>query len=261
MDRRLDIPLSLTDIGAHIEWPEPPTAFAARVAGKLEGEPRHRPLFHRLVPAAGVLGALVAMLIAFSPATRDAIADFLGIDGVRIERVAPRHIPTPPIGGTFDFGERVNLDEAKSRVGFDVLVPTLSVLGDPDEVYLSPGRPIGGLVALVYGARPGFEPDPVTDVSVLITQFQARLETEGDFFKKLAGPATTIRPVEVNGNEGYWLSGGAHSFFYRDAGGNIVQESLRLVANVLLWEQGGLTVRVETTGPLRSAQDIATSLR
>ena len=261
MDSRLDLPLLLTDIGAHIEWPEPPTAFAARVARQLEGEPIRRPLGQRLVPVAGVLAALVALLLAFSPATRDAVADFIGLGGVRIERVAPRHIPTPPIGGTFDFGERVSLDEARSRVGFDVLVPTLSVVGDPDEVYLSPARPLGGLVALVYGARPGFEPDPVTDVSVLITQFRARLETGGDFFKKLAAPATTIRPVEVNGNEGYWLSGGAHSFFYRDADGNIVQESLRLVANVLLWEQGGLTIRVETTGSLRSAQDIATSLR
>lgn len=261
MDRRLDIPLLLTDIGANIEWPEAPTAFAARVAGKLDGEPVRRPLLQRLVPAAGVLAALVAMLLAFSPATRDAVADFIGIGGVRIERVAPKDVPTPPIGGTFDFGERVSLEEAKSRVGFDVLVPTLPALGAPDEVYLSPRRPLGGLVALVYGAQPGFEPDPVTDVSVLITQFQARLEAPEDFFKKLAGPTTTIRRVEVNGTEGYWLSGGAHSFFYRDADGNIVQESLRLVANVLLWEQGGLTMRVETTGSLRSAQAITTSLR
>ena len=260
MDRHLDIPTLLTDIGAHIEWPEPPTAFAARVAGKLEGQPA-RPLLRRFVPVAGALASLVAMLLAFSPSTRDAVADFLGIGGVRIERVAPRALPTPGMGGTFDFGDRVSLDEAESRVGFDVLVPTLSALGQPDEVYLSPRRPLGGLVALVYGTRPGFEPDPVSDVSVLITQFQARLETGGDFFKKLAGPATTIRSVQVNGNEGYWLSGGAHSFFYRDTGGNIVQESLRLVANVLLWEQGDLTLRVETTGSLQTALDIATSLR
>ena len=261
MDRHLDIPVLLTDIGAHIEWPEPPTAFATRVAGKLEGQPTRRPLLRRFVPVAGALASLVAMLLAFSPGTRDAVADFLGIGGVRIERVAPRAVPTPAMGGTFHFGERVSLDEARSRVGFDVLVPTLSALDEPDEVYLSPRRPLGGLVALVYGARPGFEPDPITDVSVLITQFQARLETGGDFFKKLAGPATTIRPVEVNGNEGYWLSGGAHSFFYRDTDGNVVQESLRLVANVLLWEQAGLTLRIETTGSLRGALDVATSLR
>ena len=261
MDRHLDIPVLLTDIGAHIEWPEPPTAFAARVAGKLEGQPARRHPLRRFVPVAGALAGLVVMLLTFSPGTRAAVADFLGIGGVRIERVAPRDIPTPAIGGTFDFGERVSLDEARSRVGFDVLVPTLSGLGEPDEVYLSPRRPFGGLVALVYGARPGFEPDPVTDVGVLITQFEARLEAEGDFFKKLAGPATTIRRVEVNGNEGYWLSGGAHSFFYRDADGNVVQESLRLVANVLLWEQGALTMRIETTGSLQGALDIATSLR
>ena len=261
MDRHLDISVLLTDIGARVEWPEPPTAFAARVVGKLEGQPMRRPLLRRFVPVAGALASLVAMLLVFSPGTRDAVADFFGIGGVRIERVAPRNVPTPAIGGTFDFGDRVSLDEAKARLGYDVLVPALPVLGEPDEVYLSPRRPPGGLVALVYGARPGFEPDPVTDVSILITQFQARLETRGGFFKKLAGPATTIRQVEVNGNEGYWLSGGAHSFFYRDSDGNVVQESLRLVANVLLWEQDGLTLRIETIGSLRSAQDVARSLR
>lgn len=260
MDRHLEIPVLLRDIGARIEWPEPPTAFAARVAGKIEGQPPRRPLLRRFVPVAGALAGLVAMLLTFSPGTRDAVADFLGIGGVRIERVAPRDVPTPAMGGIFDFGDRVSLDEAKSRVGFDVLVPTLSALGEPDEVYHSPRRPPGGLVALVYGGRPGFEPDPVTDVSVLITQFQARLES-GDFFKKLAGPATTIRPVEVNGAEGYWLSGGAHSFVYRDADGNIVEESLRLVANVLLWEQGDVTLRIETTGRLRGALEVAASLR
>lgn len=261
MDRRQDVALLLADVGAHIEWPEPPTAFAARVVGKLEGIPAPRaPLFRRFVPVAGTLAALVAVLLTFSPATRDAVADFLGIGGVRIERVAPDDLPTPRIGEGFDFGEPVTLEEAESRVAFDVLEPTLPALGTPDQVYLSPRRPLGGLVALVYGARPGFEVEPVSDVSVLITEFDASLET-GGFVKKLAGPDTTIRRVEVNGTEGYWLSGDAHSFFYRDADGNVVQESLRLVANVLLWEQDGVTFRVETTGTLRGARDIAASLR
>jgi hypothetical protein len=154
----------------------------------------------------------------------------------------------------------VSLEEAEGRVDFDLLEPTLPALGAPDEVFLSPRRPLGGLVALVYGARPGFDAEPVSDVSVLITEFEANLET-GAFVKKLAGSGTIIRRVEVNGTEGYWLSGDAHSFFYRDADGNVVQESLRLVANVLLWEQDGLTLRVETTGTLRGAQAIAASLR
>lgn len=261
MDKHQDIALLLADVGEDIQWPEPPTAFAARVVGKIDAAPPRRlPLLRRFVPATGTLAVLIAAFLTFSPATRDAIADFLGIGGVRIERVAPDDLPTPRIGVNFGFGDAVTLEEAERRVAFDVLQPTLPALGTPDAVYLSPRRPLGGLVALVYGERPGFEVDPVSDVSVLITEFEATLE-DGAFVKKLAGPGTTIRRVDVNGNEGYWLSGDAHSFFYRDSGGDVLQESLRLVGDVLLWEQDGLTLRVETTGTLRGAREIAASLR
>lgn len=262
VDRWPNIEALLIDVGAHVSWPEPPTAFAARIAGKLEAEtPRRVGSLHRLAPVMATLGAIVVVLIAFSPGTRDAVADFFGIGGVRLERVGPGRIPTPRSGAVFAFGEQVGLEEARSRVDFGVLVPSLSELGAPDEVYVSARRPTGGLVALVYGDRAGFEPDPATGVSVLITQFQAALPAQGPLFGKVLGPEVVVQRVEVNGREGYWLSGEPHSFLYRDANGKVVQESVRLVGNVLLWEERGVTLRVETLGPLPQALEIAASLR
>jgi len=261
MDRSTGIEAMLVDVGAHVSWPEPPIAFAERTARQLATEmPRQLGWFRRFAPAITALGALVAALIAFSPATRDAVADFLGIGGVRIERVGPDDVPTPRTGAVFAFGEAVGLDEARERAGFDVLVPTSPELGAPDEVYLSPRRPPGGLIALVYGERTGLELDP-TGVSVLITQFQASLPDRGPLFSKVLGPEVDVERVEVNGQEGYWLSGDPHSFLYRDADGNVVRESVRLVGNVLLWEQDGLTFRIETLDSLSKAKEIAASLR
>jgi hypothetical protein len=117
------------------------------------------------------------------------------------------------------------------------------------------------MVSLVFGPRPGIEAAEGTDVGVLITEFAAPLVRVEDFFKKLTTQGAIVDRVEVNGLEGYWLTGEPHVFFYRDGAGNIVDESIRLVENVLLWEQDGVTLRIETTGSLDHTLEIAASLR
>jgi len=59
-------------------------------------------------------------------------------------------------------------------------------------------------------------------------------------------PGTRVETVTVQGRTGYWIEGAPHEFFYRDASGEVVPETLRLAANVLLWETNGITVRIES---------------
>jgi len=67
------------------------------------------------------------------------------------------------------------------------------------------------------------------------------------------GPNATVTPTVVRGSRAYYLSGELHAFMYRPAGGNeTVEERFRLVGNALLWQQGGLTLRLE--GDLAQAQ-------
>lgn len=82
-----------------------------------------------------------------------------------------------------------------------------------------------------------------------------------DFFKKLTSQKTIVERVEVNGAEGYWLTGEPHVFYYQVNEAAVAEESIRLVENVLLWEQDGVTLRIETAGTLDQALEIAASLR
>ena len=66
--------------------------------------------------------------------------------------------------------------------------------------------------------------------------------------------------VSVNGGQGYWLEGEPHEFLYTD-GRSVSVERLRLAGNVLLWEVGGITYRIEGPRTLDEALRIAYSLR
>lgn len=257
MDR--DIAVLLSDVGRALEWPEPPTGLPQRVVSRISVAPEtHRR--HRLVPAMAILALLVAAVLTVSPVTRDAVADFLGIGGVKIESGPTPDVSQPARGSGLRLGDPVSAAVAQQRVDFDIRVPSASEIGEPDQVYLDSSAP-STMVSLVYGARPGFELADGTDVSVLITEFSAPLMRTADFFKKLTGQGTIVDQVTVNGHEGYWLTGEPHVFYYRGSDGDIAQESIRLVENVLLWEQDGVTFRVETTGSLDQALAIASALR
>lgn len=107
------------------------------------------------------------------------------------------------------------------------------------------------MVSLVYGQAGATEP------ALLVTQFRADLE--GDFFfKKLVGAQTDIEYLMVRGAPGYWVRG-AHFFLYVDEEGRMREENIRLAANVLLWEEDGITYRVEGSFGKATALDIADS--
>jgi hypothetical protein len=96
-----------------------------------------------------------------------------------------------------------------------------------------------------------------TGVGALLMEFGGQLN--GDYFEKGLGPGSTVSLVQVNGATGYWIEG-AHTFTYIDRDGRPVQESLRLAANTLVWEQNGVTLRIESALSRQDALRIATSM-
>jgi hypothetical protein len=60
---------------------------------------------------------------------------------------------------------------------------------------------------------------------------------------------------------GVYLSGTPHEVIFRQSTGQIQTERVRLAGNVLMWQQGPVTVRIEGTRTLRQALSIARSLR
>jgi hypothetical protein len=261
-DMRLDY--VLVDLGRHIAFPPTPdiaTSVRARI------QPRPAPTrsliagFWRqpAVVAALVLLATLAVATVVVPDLRSAVADRIGLRGVTIRQLAgitaPPTVPAATLAQRFGLGEPTTLEAARRRVPFHVLVP--DVLGAPDQVFVRDFPP-AGQVGFIYLGRPEL-PAAGNDVGLLLTQFRGDILTTNLFAKGL-GPDTLLEEVIVNGR-GYWIAGEVHLFVYVDAEGRTQTETFRLARNVLLWEQGGLTLRLEFGGSRDEALRIAASMR
>ena len=248
----------------------PPPATGRRPRARLRGllppatgrRPRAR--LRGLLPPAGLRRALVLALVsllvlaggvfAAVPGVRDAVLEFLGLQGATIER--RESLPPPPPQRPLDLGARTTLDAAAGRLAFVPLVPADP--GEPDAVYLHERAP-GGELSLTYGARPGLPRARSTRLGLLVTQIRGDLTPE--FFGKLAGPGTTVERLSIDGELAAWIEGAPHLFFYRAPDGNVVENELRIAENVLLLERGPLLVRLEGAFDRRRALEIAGSLR
>jgi hypothetical protein len=237
----------LVELGRRLEFPPTPN-LASAVRARL-GE-RRRPWFavHRRALALGFALLALAIGVAFAvPPARTAILRVFGVGGVEIKLV--ERLPATPVGKRLRLGDRVTLTEARRRTDFPVRVPQAGGFADPDAVFVSDAVP-GGSVSFVYGSE--------TRPRALLTQFEA---TAGAFAQKSVGPGTRLELVRIGGVGGYWLEGKPHTFAFRNRNGVIQFGTLRLARNTLIWERGGVTLRLEGDLTKAEALRVASSLR
>jgi hypothetical protein len=228
----------LQALARYVELPAEPDLAAgvrARIATR-------RPARLRVVALGLALVAIVVAAAFAVPPARSAILRFLGFSGVRIEFVD--RLPVAPVTYTLDLGRRTTLAAARERVPHRVL--TSDLLGRPDEVWLR-----GDQVGFVYRHRTG--------IRLLVTEFPGREQPQ--FVKKLIDPSTHIQGVDVNGSPGYWITGAPHAFLYLDNRGRVVQKTIYLAGNTLLWQRGKLVLRLEGKLTLGQALRVARSFR
>jgi len=222
----------LRALAAWIEFPED-RDLAPAVRARLRGRPSRR----RAVVVV-LATALAAVGIAFAvPPARSAILRTFHLQGVRIE-YADRLpvVRTAPL----DLGIPIRSADAEQTAGFRPLASGL--LGAPDEVTWD-----GALLWYRYGRT-----------RLLVSQFRATERL--DLIKKVVEPQTMITPVHVNGEPGYFITGGKH-FLYLAPGGVVRTEPVRLSRHVLLWQHGPLTLRLEGDIGVAQALRIARSFR
>lgn len=246
-------------LGEYLAYPETPD-LAAEVGPRLGGWPRvgWRRYARWVLVAAAVVGVLAFVLLLWGDA-RTAVAQFFGLRRVV---VVPGQAPAPTaaVPAAPELAGRTTLAAARARAGFPVRVPTYPQgLGEPDEVYLQELYAPGEFqVILVYRTRSGLPAPGPGDL--LFRLYEAR--TTGLFIKGPLTAGTVVREVTVDGNRGYWLGNAAHPIRFRDPSGRDRLEMTRLVTeNVLAWEVGELTYRLETNLPLEEAIKVAESLK
>jgi hypothetical protein len=229
----------LRALAVTVEFPPGPD-LAAAVGERL----RTRPSLarRRLRPLVVALGALALALVAALavPPARSAILDLLGIGGATIERVETQ--PRAPVDADLALGARVELADARRAVDFPVLVPPASRV----HAYLDRSL-ASGKVSFVWredGRR------------LLLSEFRGEVIVE-----KSVGPRTSVEHLRVRGVSGVWLTRARHTVIWRDARGNVREETRRLAGNVLLWTAGGVTYRLEGAADRAQALAVARSLR
>jgi hypothetical protein len=219
------------------------------------------------VRAAWLLAAILLIAIAgglvLFPEARNAIADRLGLKGVLVRWVD--EVPTPElsrVGSPLLLGRPISLEGAQAAVDFPVLVPAAAGFNTPQEIYFL-DQDQGAMVSFVYPAAPGLPETDETGVGALLTQFKG--EADRDLIEKGllndGGQETHLEAVTVGGEQGFWISGAPHAFFVvcYDAG-ECRQERYRLAGNVLIWEQEGVTLRLESALSREDALAIAESI-
>ena len=135
-------------------------------------------------------------------------------------------------------GRAVSLDEARESVDFPLLVPAAEA-----DAYLD--RSVPRMVNLRWGPY-------------VLSQWPGE---QLPFVEKQAGPRSRIVNVLVGDDPGAWITGARHEVVYRNAQGEVLHETRRLVGNVLIWERDGITYRLEGAGTRAEALAVARNLR
>jgi hypothetical protein len=271
-----EIARALSELGARLAFPPTPDlAVAVRSATvpplpAARGRVRRFPVRRVFAAAAIVLLALVAGLL-LSGGFRSTVADLFGVRGVRIviERETPTPTPTmapspspspyvggggpvaspraeaTPVGTGLLLGRRVTLAEAQAAVPYPIHVPTLGSLGEPDEVYLRTLPDGNRMVSFIYLPAPGLPETQQTGVGALLMQFEARDNI--DYIAKNMALDTPWAIVEINDHRALWIEGAHQLTLLPDPSLGCCGAPSRTAANVLLWEQDGLTFRLESS--------------
>jgi hypothetical protein len=250
---------ALRALAGRVLFPETPD-LAPSVRAHVEGRSAApaRPI-RSLRGYAAVAATLVVLIVGAAiaiPASRTAVADWFDLPGVTL--IADDPGEQAVLGAPLDLGEPVRLDEARSEAGFQVLVPDLDWLGEPDEVYLD-REPAGGAVSFVYHADGDLAAAEETGVGLLLTQFQGELNP--GLYGKGTPDDVEVERVIVNNEAALWISGEPHTIWLNDAEGDVIEQTLRFAGNTLLWQDGDLTLRLESALDFDTVLAIARSMQ
>ncbi len=258
-------------LAAARDLPYPPTPdLSTRLREPLRDRRRARTA--RLRALAWTAAAVIVLVIAtilLVPPVRAAVLEFLQVGVVRIFLVEPTPTPTatpapatetpampaatrpPPtptpyiLTSLLDLSGEISLEQALDELEFSILLPSDPPdIGLPDRVYL---QDQDGQVLILVWTDPQQPDRAVLSLHAI---------GAGSWAITKMGPVV-VEQTTVNGLEAYWAVG---PYPLRLTNG--AMDFRRLVqGNVLIWEQDGITYRLECNLSMEEAVQIAESLR
>jgi hypothetical protein len=156
----------------------------------------------------------------------------------------PTSTPTPPRepGATLGLGELVPIDQVEDLTGIPVRLPTDPRLGAPDAVWVDTSK--NDQVAYVWASDADLPETNEPGVGLLLMRFDGT--TDAGFFEKVIGTGTHLERVQVDGQDGFWIDGDPHFFYYVRDGQQFFDENRRWVGDALIWSDGTTTFRIES---------------
>ena len=201
---------------------------------------------------------LIALVLVLMGGAALAAKLVIDVGAVMIETAPgrPTDLPTPVVTGP-PIGTAVTLEEAERITGITARYP--AELGPPDVVWTDEGvvdfEPGGETpwIAMAWDAATDLPPIGGTEQGAVLIQFHGQAELA---VKVLYEEAGSLTGVDLDGADAFWITG-PHEFRLPVEG---ALRAFRVDGNVLLWQDGADTFRLEVALPLESATTVASSI-
>lgn len=253
----------LRELAPHVAFPPTPALSRSIIAAIQPRPDRRSAMQSRLVFASVAALVLIAVAIVAIPASRHAVARWIDIPGIHISWLdddPPASVETEIRLG---LGSRVELNEAIDQAGFQVSFPADDRADEPDEVFYNPSPASGptfppGVVSFVYYAGDELPAVPGTDVGLLITEFQG--VPSSVWANKSLMMESDVFTTRINDEEALWLPDTHLISIQPQSAGDIMTPATRSTGSVLIWNQDGITYRIEGNLSFAEMKAIAESM-
>ena len=203
------------------------------------------------------IGRAVLRAVALAIVAVIAVAGVAAALGYRLPGLDIVFVASPPPAGIhLDLGSPVPLEDARAVEPPQLLLP--SALPAPATAWVV-GAGDRRIVTVAWRAEPGQPTLQDSDLSVLLMAVAGRADRA--FFTKALPPGSRIEPVTVEGERGWWISGGVHELLFQRPDGNAGTIQARLVGDTLVFSHDGTLYRFESALGKDATIAIAETLR
>ena len=252
---------AISRLGDDLAWP--PTAdVAPAVVARLRArasEPSVRTPRLRLASRRRTVLVIAAALLALAGAALAArLVIELGAVTVQVVpgRGGPSALPSTETSAG-DLGREIGLAQASRVAGFPLVLP--ADLGPPDRAWVDEAvvafepSTLARRIVTAWSPSDDLPRIPGTDIGALLMQFEGDEEVA---FKQVFSETNRFGTTMVGDRKAFWTSGEHRLVLISGE----TSQALLVTGNVLIWQEGAFTFRLETSLPKEDAVAIAESM-